>query len=215
MAKKEEQRAHIVHQEPAEVLRGGVPRAWPATTRGRARGHYTVRGRTWTKLKKNCAICICVRCFPHQSWDEVLTQDAHSYLADERRNQVVRVHDNVYEGVLRRGKVCVATRRIVGDHPPDEGDGSVVVHVQEGHLLHVALVEHDHRVEKLIYLGPEEGEDHLRHLRLRGAVRVAPDRIAVLPSLVEHAREHVCTKEHKEEVVDYGERLEHGAHGLL
>jgi hypothetical protein len=55
-------------------------------------------------------------------------------LAQQDGQQVVGVHEHVHERVERGGEVGVAAGRGVRDHPPDEADAGVVVHVQHRHL---------------------------------------------------------------------------------
>mmetsp|Transcript_38841 Transcript_38841/g.84551 ORF Transcript_38841/g.84551 Transcript_38841/m.84551 type:complete len:326 (-) Transcript_38841:63-1040(-) len=129
-------------------------------------------------------------------------------LGQHRRHEVVGVHAHVHPRVERRREVRVATGGRVANHPPDPGDGAVVVHVQEGDLVHVALQQHNERVHELIDLGNVENPDDLRHLRLRGVVSVAPEGVLVEVSLIDNLQAHVQAKTNEEDVVHKHERLQ-------
>ena len=88
------------------------------------------------------------------------------------------------------------------DHPPHEGDGGVVVDVEEGHLLEVVLQEHDEGVEELVHLAHVEDPDVVRQRRLLGVVGVAPDVVAVPVRLEEAAAAHVQGEDDEENVVE-------------
>ena len=74
--------------------------------------------------------------------------------------EVVEVHEGVDEGVdpgaVEGGTVAVAK---VEEHAPDEADGEVVVHVEEGELLLLLAEHHEDRVEHVKELGEEVRED--------------------------------------------------------
>lgn len=104
-------------------------------------------------------------------------------LPEEDREEVVRVHDDVDEGVEGGAEVGVAARGGVGDHPPDDGDGGVVVHVEHRHLccqwkwlcgcfedLSLVLIEqHDSSRKRgggsLADAAREDGGEHVEGLR--------------------------------------------------
>eukprot|EP00968_Pinguiococcus_pyrenoidosus_P017771 scaffold1793_cov245-Pinguiococcus_pyrenoidosus.AAC.3 len=65
------------------------------------------------------------------------------------RERVVAIHHDVDGGVEQHPEVGVAPPGQVRGHVPCEGDGPVVVHMQEGDLLEVPSEQHEQRVEEL------------------------------------------------------------------
>ena len=61
-----------------------------------------------------------------------------------------------------------AAGRIVDNHPPDEEDRRVVVHVQERDLAVGAAQRHDDRVAELENLGQVENVENARHAEALG-----------------------------------------------
>ena len=123
-------------------------------------------------------------------------------LAHQHGEQVVRVHAHVHPRVQRGGEIRVAARRAVGDHPPHEGDGAVVVDVKEADLLQVVLDEHDERVQEFVHFAHVEDPDVVRHGGLLGVVLVTPDRVSVLVRLEDAADAHVQRERDEEDVVE-------------
>mmetsp|Transcript_18592 Transcript_18592/g.25778 ORF Transcript_18592/g.25778 Transcript_18592/m.25778 type:complete len:204 (+) Transcript_18592:163-774(+) len=105
--------------------------------------------------------------------------------------EVVAVHAHMHPGVQSRGEVCVSSGCMVSDHPPDERDGAMVIHVKHRHLLDVSLEEHDERVHELIHLGNVEDPDHFCHLGLLGVVGVSPECVLVQIGFIQNLQAHV------------------------
>ena len=71
---------------------------------------------------------------------------------------------------MRRLKVkrTFTAGRIVDNHPPDEEDGRVVIHVQERDLAVRAAQRHDDRVAEFENLGQVENVENARHAETLG-----------------------------------------------
>jgi len=120
--------------------------------------------------------------------------------------QVVRVHEQVNNGVKEGTKVGGATGLAqLEEEAPDEEDGGVVVHVQEGELSEVLLQDHDPRVDEVKELA---GVVHKHEpLNLLGEGRVQTKGVLEREPIGEEAPGHVSTEDDLRQVVHLGEGL--------
>lgn len=73
---------------------------------------------------------------------------------------------------------------------PDEGDGDVVVDVQNRNLSNCTLRNHNEGVQKLDILAEVEHIHHEPHVFLGRIVSLAPEVVLVFPGQVRRARGH-------------------------
>mmetsp|Transcript_19881 Transcript_19881/g.47373 ORF Transcript_19881/g.47373 Transcript_19881/m.47373 type:complete len:212 (-) Transcript_19881:249-884(-) len=130
-----------------------------------------------------------------------------SILADDGREEVVRIHHNVDEGVEEARVVGVASGSAVGNHPPYEGNRDVMVNMKEGNLSCIPLQKHDKRIEKLVPLGHVEHIYHVPHRHFLDFVRVSPKPIAICPRQKSSSERHVTAERNQHQVVRLNKNL--------
>lgn len=122
------------------------------------------------------------------------------------RQAVVRVHDDVDEGVHQADEEGLSSGQIFDSRPPVEDHGGMVVHVKEGDLVVLLPQDEKDRVTELYDLGEEEppaGSGH-PHCQRTGAIVHRLTEVAVVgePGRDQELMEHVGRQADHGEVVN-------------